>query len=131
MEHHVQFVVLGTGDWGIESFFRMAALEYPGRVFANLMYSAELASQLYAGADLLLMPSIAEPCGLSQMIAMRYGTVPSSASPAASRTAYPPTTPPPAPAWASPSAALPPVTCWVPSTVGWKCTKTTAPTGRR
>ena len=76
MEHHVQFVVLGTGDWGIESFFRMAALEYPGRVFANLMYSAELASQLYAGADLLLMPSIAEPCGLSQMIAMRYGTVP-------------------------------------------------------
>ena len=76
MEHHVQFVVLGTGDWGIESFFRMAALEDPGRVSANLMYSAELASQLYAGADLLLMPSIAEPCGLSQMIAMRYGTVP-------------------------------------------------------
>ena len=76
MEHHVQFVVLGTGDWGIESFFRMAALEYPGRVSANLMYSAELASQLYAGADLLLMPSIAEPCGLAQMIAMRYGTVP-------------------------------------------------------
>ena len=76
MEHYVQFVVLGTGDWGIESFFRMAALEYPGRVSANLMYSAELASQIYAGADLLLMPSIAEPCGLSQMIAMRYGTVP-------------------------------------------------------
>ena len=76
MEHNVQFVVLGTGDWGIESFFRMAAQEYPGRVSANLMYSAELASQIYAGADLLLMPSIAEPCGLSQMIAMRYGTVP-------------------------------------------------------
>ena len=76
MDHYVQFVVLGTGDWGIESFFRMAAQEYPGRVSANLMYSAELASQLYAGADLLLMPSISEPCGLSQMIAMRYGTVP-------------------------------------------------------
>ena len=76
MEHYVQFVVLGTGDWGIESFFRMAAQEYPSRVSANLMYSAELASQIYAGADLLLMPSIAEPCGLSQMIAMRYGTVP-------------------------------------------------------
>lgn len=76
MEYYVQFVVLGTGDWGIESFFRMAAQEYPGRVSANLMYSAELASQIYAGADLLLMPSIAEPCGLSQMIAMRYGTVP-------------------------------------------------------
>ena len=76
LEHYVQFVVLGTGDWGIESFFRMAAQEYPGRVSANLMYSAELASQIYAGADLLLMPSISEPCGLSQMIAMRYGTVP-------------------------------------------------------
>ena len=76
LEHYVQFVVLGTGDWGIESFFRMAAQEYPGRVSANLMYSAELASQLYAGADLLLRPSISEPCGLSQMIAMRYGTVP-------------------------------------------------------
>ena len=76
LEHYVQFVVLGTGDWGIESFFRMAAQEYPGRVSANLMYSAELASQLYAGANLLLMPSISEPCGLSQMIAMRYGTVP-------------------------------------------------------
>ena len=76
LEHYVQFVVLGTGDWGIESFFRRAAQEYPGRVSANLMYSAELASQLYAGADLLLMPSISEPCGLSQMIAMRYGTVP-------------------------------------------------------
>ena len=76
MDHYVQFVVLGTGDWGIESFFRMAAQEYPGRVSANLMYSAELASQIYAGADLLLMPSISEPCGLSQMIAMRYGTVP-------------------------------------------------------
>ena len=76
LEHYVQFVVLGTGDWGIESFFRMAAQEYPGRVSANLMYSAELASQLYAGADLLLMPSISEPCGLSQMIAMRYGTLP-------------------------------------------------------
>ena len=76
LEHYVQFVVLGTGDWGIESFFRMAAQEYPGRVSANLMNSAELASQLYAGADLLLMPSISEPCGLSQMIAMRYGTVP-------------------------------------------------------
>lgn len=76
MEHPVQFVILGTGDWGIEEFFRTAAQQYPGRVSANLLYSAELASKIYAGADLLLMPSIAEPCGLSQMIAMRYGTVP-------------------------------------------------------
>lgn len=76
MEHNVQFVVLGTGDWGIEAFFRNAAQRYPGRVSANLLYSAELSSKIYAGADLLLMPSISEPCGLSQMIAMRYGTVP-------------------------------------------------------
>lgn len=76
MEHNVQFVILGTGDWGIEAFFRNAAKRYPGRVSANLLYSAKLSSQIYAGADLLLMPSISEPCGLSQMIAMRYGTVP-------------------------------------------------------
>lgn len=73
MEHNVQFVILGTGDWGIEAFFRNAAKRYPGRVSANLLYSAKLSSQIYAGADLLLMPSISEPCGLSQMIAMRYG----------------------------------------------------------
>ena len=76
MEQNVQFVVLGTGDWGFESFFRAAASRYPGRVSANLVYSAGLSSKIYAGADLFLMPSIAEPCGLSQMIAMRYGTVP-------------------------------------------------------
>ena len=76
MEHNVQFVVLGTGDWGIEAFFRSAASRYPGRVSANLLYSAGLSSKIYAGADLFLMPSISEPCGLSQMIAMRYGTVP-------------------------------------------------------
>lgn len=76
MEHNVQFIILGTGDWGIEAFFRSAASRYPGRVSANLMYSADLSSKIYAGADMFLMPSIAEPCGLSQMIAMRYGTVP-------------------------------------------------------
>ena len=76
MEQNVQFVILGTGDWGIEAFFRSAAQRYPGRVSANLLYSAELSSKIYAGADMLLMPSISEPCGLAQMIAMRYGTVP-------------------------------------------------------
>lgn len=76
MERNVQFVLLGTGDWGIEAFFRNAAKHYPGRVSANLLYSAELSSKIYAGSDILLMPSISEPCGLTQMIAMRYGTVP-------------------------------------------------------
>ena len=72
----VQFVVLGTGEWGYEEFFRNAQIRYPGQVSANLVYSAPLSSAIYAGADIFLMPSIAEPCGLSQMFAMRYGTVP-------------------------------------------------------
>ncbi len=76
MEHNVQFVILGTGDWGIEAFFRSAAKRYPERVSANLLYSTKLSAKIYAGADILLMPSISEPCGLTQMIAMRYGTVP-------------------------------------------------------
>ena len=76
MERDVQFVLLGTGEWGYEQFFRDMQGQYPGRVSANIMYSGALSSAIYAGADLFLMPSISEPCGLSQMIAMRYGTVP-------------------------------------------------------
>ena len=72
----VQFVLLGTGDWSFEEFFRNAQARYPGRVSANITYSAPLSSAIYAGADVFLMPSIAEPCGLSQMIALRYGTIP-------------------------------------------------------
>jgi starch synthase len=76
MDMDVQFVLLGTGEWGYEEFFRNAQLNYPGKVSANILYSASLSSAIYAGADIFLMPSIAEPCGLSQMFAMRYGTVP-------------------------------------------------------
>ncbi len=72
----VQMVVLGTGDWNYEQTFRQMEEQYPGRFSAKLFYSAELSSTIYAGADLFLMPSIAEPCGLSQIIAMRYGTIP-------------------------------------------------------
>ncbi len=72
----VQMVVLGTGDWQYEEAFRHAQSQYPGRFAAHLTYSAPLSTMIYAGADLFLMPSISEPCGLSQMIAMRYGTVP-------------------------------------------------------
>ena len=53
-----------------------AAGAYPGRVSANIRFDADLASKLYAVADMFLMPSLSEPCGLAQMIAMRYGTVP-------------------------------------------------------
>lgn len=76
MEQDVQMVVLGTGEWYFEQAFRDAARQYPGRVSAQIMYSGTLSNVLYAGADLLLMPSVAEPCGLSQMIAMRFGTLP-------------------------------------------------------
>ena len=76
MELPVQVVVLGTGDQKHEDFFRWAAAAYPGRVSVTLAYSEALSSSIYAGADLFLMPSKSEPCGLSQMIAMRYGTVP-------------------------------------------------------
>jgi len=72
----VQMVVLGTGDWNFEEAFRHAAAQYPGRFSAQIMYSASLSTAIYGGADLFLMPSVAEPCGLSQMIAMRYGTLP-------------------------------------------------------
>lgn len=76
MRMDLQMVVLGTGDWKFEEIFRRAAFEYPGRFSAQIMYSAQLSSLMYGGADLFLMPSISEPCGLSQMIAMRYGTLP-------------------------------------------------------
>ena len=76
MELDVQMVVLGTGDWQFEEAFRQAQEQYPGRFAAKLAYSAPLSNMIYAGADLFLMPSVSEPCGLSQMIAMRFGTIP-------------------------------------------------------
>jgi len=76
MEKDVQVVVLGKGEARYETFFNYACQRYPGRVAVYLGYSENLAMQIYAGADLFLMPSKSEPCGLSQMIAMRYGTVP-------------------------------------------------------
>ena len=69
-------VVLGTGEEKFESFFRDAEARFKGRVSANIMYSEKRAMLIYSGADMFLMPSKSEPCGLSQMIAMRYGTVP-------------------------------------------------------
>ena len=76
MELPVQLVVLGKGEEKYESFFRWAASQYPGRIGVRLDYNEALSMAIYAGADLFLMPSKSEPCGLSQMIAMRYGTVP-------------------------------------------------------
>jgi starch synthase len=76
MELPVQMVVLGQGDQQYQDFFAWAQTQYPGRMAARLDYNEALSMAIYAGADLFLMPSRSEPCGLSQMIAMRYGTVP-------------------------------------------------------
>ena len=72
----MQFVLLGTGDYDTENFFRRFAAENPGRVGVRIEYDRKLSKLIYAGADLFLMPSRSEPCGLAQMIASRYGTVP-------------------------------------------------------
>ena len=76
MELPVQVVILGKGDQRFEEFFDWAAKQYPGRLGVRLDYNEALSMAIYSGADLFLMPSKSEPCGLSQMIAMRYGTVP-------------------------------------------------------
>jgi len=76
MDMGIQFIVLGTGEKKYEDFFRYAQGRYPGRVSANMKYDGILAQRIYAGSDMLLMPSLYEPCGLSQIFAMRYGTVP-------------------------------------------------------
>lgn len=71
-----QFVVLGTGDGEYEAFFRQLENERHDRVRSFIQYDRALSKKIYAAADLFLMPSRSEPCGLSQMIACRYGTVP-------------------------------------------------------
>ncbi len=76
MKEKIQFVLLGAGEEDYERFFKNKNEEYPGRMSVTTGFSAELASKIYAGADLLLMPSISEPCGLAQMISLRYGTIP-------------------------------------------------------
>ena len=72
----VQFLLLGTGDHDYELFFEEMAMKHPDRVGVNIAFNPEIASKIYAGADLMLMPSLSEPCGLAQMIACRYGTIP-------------------------------------------------------
>ncbi len=72
----VNFVLLGTGEKASEDFFSDLAERYPGRVSVMLKYDKALSKKIYAGSDIFLMPSKSEPCGLSQMIASRYGTVP-------------------------------------------------------
>ncbi len=72
----IQMVVLGSGDWKYESLLKDMQKRFPDKLRAVLGFSGDLASKIYAGADIFLMPSKFEPCGLSQMISMRYGTIP-------------------------------------------------------
>ena len=76
LNEDVQLVVLGKGEIGYENYFRYISDSYNGKCRAIIAYNQDLSRKIYSGADLFLMPSKAEPCGLSQMIASRYGTVP-------------------------------------------------------
>ena len=72
----LQLVVLGSGEAAYESFFSELAARNPGAVGVKIAFVPSLARKIYAGADMFLMPSKSEPCGLSQMVALRYGTIP-------------------------------------------------------
>ncbi|SFE88775.1 glycogen synthase GlgA [Succiniclasticum ruminis] len=76
MEEQVQLVVVGTGDEEYANALRELAWRHPGSVSVNILFNEGLARRVYAGSDMFIMPSRYEACGLSQMIAMRYGTVP-------------------------------------------------------
>ena len=76
VDDNTQLVVIGTGESRYENMFRHYAWKYPDRVSANICYSDDLARKLYGAADAFLMPSRFEPCGLTQLISFRYGTVP-------------------------------------------------------
>ena len=75
LRQDVQFVLLGTGDSTYENYFSDLARRYQGKVVSIISFNSDLSRKIYAGADLFLMPSKSEPCGLSQMIASRYGTI--------------------------------------------------------
>lgn len=76
VDDYTQLVVIGTGEGRYEDMFRHYAWKYGDRISANICYNDDLAHKLYAAADAFLMPSAFEPCGLTQLISFRYGTVP-------------------------------------------------------
>ena len=76
LEREIQLVIVGTGEAKYEHALLSVANEYPGKFSMNLRFDPALASRVYAGSDIYLMPSKSEPCGLSQLIAMHYGTIP-------------------------------------------------------
>src|SRR5207245_6995855 len=76
MKRKVQFALLGTGDSALETEFTALAEAFPGRVSVQLKFDDKLAHRIEAGADVFLMPSRFEPCGLNQLYSLRYGTLP-------------------------------------------------------
>ncbi len=72
----MKICLLGTGDPEFEEYFRWLAEAYPGRCGVKIAFKPDLAHKIYAGADIFLMPSLSEPCGLAQMVALRYGAIP-------------------------------------------------------
>ncbi len=76
LHEDIQFVLLGTGDFAYEEYFKDLGVRYEGKTSINIAFNGDLSRKIYSGADIFLMPSVSEPCGLSQMIASRYATVP-------------------------------------------------------
>jgi starch synthase len=76
LEMKIQIVVLGTGDIKYEEMLKYYQAKYHDKMAVRITYDDKLAHKIYCGADMILVPSLFEPCGLTQMIAMRYGTLP-------------------------------------------------------
>ena len=76
LANDVRMVVLGSGDADLEEFLRAAEGRHKGKLCAYIGYNGELSHRIYAASDLFLLPSAFEPCGISQLIALRYGTLP-------------------------------------------------------
>lgn len=76
MKRELQIVALGSGDYLFESFFQEMQAKYPGRAAVKIGFLPDIARKIYAGSDVFLMPSKSEPCGLAQMVSLRYGTLP-------------------------------------------------------
>lgn len=76
LSEDIQFVVLGTGEYTYEEMFKYFAWKYPEKMAASIYFNSKESNKIYAASDFYLMPSISEPCGISQLIAMRYGSLP-------------------------------------------------------
>jgi starch synthase len=76
LQDAVQVVVLGTGDSKYENMFKYFSYKYPNKLSANIQFDNSLAQKIYAGSDMFLMPSLFEPCGIGQLISLRYGSIP-------------------------------------------------------